>query len=64
VDEKVIQRWKYDAQKLRDAKGALQSLRIFADQDLALSAFEANAAELALEVDRAIQHEIDLRRGK
>ena len=47
-----------------DALDALDALHSFADQEGSIAPFESNAADLAIEVDRAIQREIDLLRDK
>lgn len=64
VDSDVLTTWRTDARSLTSVTDAFEALRMFATQERRMAPFEEHVSELSIEVDRAIQREIDERRGK
>lgn len=64
VTEKVIAGWKRRAVAIARAPLGQDALRQFDDIELAVSGFEDQLEPFTIAIDREIQHEIDLRRGK
>jgi hypothetical protein len=64
VNDRVLATWRTEAYGLARITEALEALQTFANQETSIAQFESRASELAIEVDKAIQREIDFRRGK
>jgi hypothetical protein len=56
--------WKHRAAALREAAGRLELFAAFADIEDAFEPFEEQMTALDQRLEREIQHEVDLRRGK
>ncbi|CQD22492.1 hypothetical protein BN1232_05642 [Mycobacterium lentiflavum] len=64
VTEKVIASWKRRAAAIARLSSGQDALRQFDEVERQMSAFEAQLEPFTIAIDREIQHEIDLRRGK
>lgn len=64
VTENVIAGWKRRAAAIARLSSGQDALRQFDDVELAVSKFEEQLEPFTIAIDREVQHEIDLRRGK
>ena len=64
VTERVITGWKRRAAAIGRVPSGQDALRQFDDIELAVSKFEEQLEPFTIAIDREVQHEIDLRRGK
>lgn len=64
MTEKVIASWKRRAAAIARLSSRQDALRQFDEVERQMSAFEAQLEPFTIAIDREIQHEIDLRRGK
>lgn len=64
MTEKVIASWKRRAAAIARLSSGQDALRQFDEVERQMSAFEAQLEPFTIAIDREIQHEIDLRRGK
>jgi len=64
VDMRTVAEWRQQAGRVREATDATSSFALFADIEDAFEPIEESAAELVGEIDREVQRQIDVARGK